>query len=62
MKKRKIPKGFEATQIEWSIDPFKSATHLLSACPEGWQFFELIRKDTKATITYIRQVQHHETV
>ncbi len=62
MKKRKIPKGYEATQIIWDVDPHKGAASLLLACPESWQFFELVRKDTKATVTYIRPVQNHETV
>lgn len=62
MQKRKIPKGYEATQMVWDIDPFKSALQLAFACPEGYKFFELIRKNTKATITYIRPIQSHETV
>lgn len=62
MQKRKISKGYEATQMVWDIDPFKSALQLVFACPEGYKFFELIRKNTKATITYIRPIQSHETV
>jgi len=61
MKKHKIPKGYESMQTHWNIDPKRSVLELAFACPEGWEFFEWVRKDTEVTITYIRSIQH-ETV
>jgi hypothetical protein len=40
--------------VEWTVDPHRSAMSLTSQAPVGWQFFEPNRKDTKAVVTYIR--------
>lgn len=53
-KKTKIPEGYESMEMEWVVDPHRSAVSLVSQVPVGWQFFELHRKDTKAVVTYIR--------
>ena len=44
-----LPKG-----VEWDVSPYESATRLMNLCPAGWQFFSIDRKDTQATVTYIR--------
>jgi hypothetical protein len=54
MKTRKIPKGYEVQTVEWTVDLYESCTYLSQNCPKGWQFFELVREGTKATVTYIR--------
>jgi hypothetical protein len=53
-KKTKIPDGYESMDMEWVIDPHRSAVHLAQQVPVGWRFFQLNRKDTKAVVTYIR--------
>ena len=57
-KKPKIPPGYEAMELQWEVDPHRSATHLAQQVPVGWAFFQLDRKDTLATVTYIRPIQH----
>lgn len=52
--KPKIPDGYESMDMEWAVDPHRSALSLASQVPVGWQFFELNRKNTKAVVTYIR--------
>jgi hypothetical protein len=57
LKKRprtELPKGVESMTMEWEVSPYESATRLMSLCPAGWQFFSIDRKDTQATVTYIR--------
>ena len=57
MKTPKIPEGYESMDLEWAIDPKRSALSLMGATPAGWQFFELNRKDTKVVITYIKPLE-----
>lgn len=54
MKDVKAPRGYEKMDVEWNVDPTRSATQLAAMVPTGWQFYELNRENDKAVITYIR--------
>lgn len=57
-----LPKDVESMTIEWEVSPYESATRLINLCPSGWQFFSIDRKDTQATVTYIRRIKDNEMI
>lgn len=52
--KTKIPEGYESMEMTWTVDPQKSAMHLMSSAPVGWRAIGLDRNETMVVVTYIR--------
>lgn len=43
--------------MEWKVDPKRSALSLADQVPIGWAFFELNRTMDRAVVTYIRKLE-----